>query len=65
MIVIKTDMPEMPEGCAINGKWCDGYIRERRNGCTREWCICGKKVSKKDMKIRPEWCPLVEVKEDK
>ena len=58
MIYIKTDMKEIPKGCL--------GCREVRTNDFRGYYLCnetGRNV-KTHLKARPDWCPLVELKEE-
>lgn len=66
MIVIKTDMKEMPKGCRYRGNDCP-YLYDLEVGC---W-VCGATPKCETVfgdediipKNRPSECPLIEVKE--
>jgi len=61
LIVIKTDMKEMPKGCADCLK-CEYKFVVGKNLCVDY--PQGGYMSNKPL-TRPEWCPLMEIKESK
>ena len=72
MIYIKTDMKEMPKGCARqHAKMCPFFKREEfLQDLKGYFSVCkanrgaGWKVIT-DLESRPAWCPLIEKKEEK
>jgi len=72
MIVIKTDLKEMPKGCASPQKKMCPFFKhfEKVREAEGYFPVCkanrgaGYKIVE-DIKTCPEWCPLIEIKESK
>ena len=62
LIVIKTDMKELPKGCV----YCSSVIDGRCYVYTCRYANRGLGNNFKEIPTtRPEWCPLMEIKESK
>lgn len=64
MIVIETDMKEMPKGCAGCPVATEETVRLVNGSLERvPYCKAINKFTECFMWQRPDWCPLREVKE--